>query len=80
MGAWVGSGVFPGGSGLAVGTPTGVAVGSSAVVAVPATATVGGTVASLSDSESAHAAIAMAKAHIREMDTAQAKLGTWNLK
>ena len=49
-------------------------------MAATATATVGGTVASSSDSESAHAAIDKAKAHIREMDPAQAKPRTVDLK
>ena len=80
MGGWVGIGVFRGGSGVSVGALAGVAVETDSGVAVAATATVGGTVVLPSDSESPHAAVAKAKAHIREMDKVQAKRRMSNLK
>ena len=68
----VGTGVFRGVSGVSVGTSVGAAVAAAAAV--------GGAVGFPSDSESPHAVIAKAKAHIRERHTVQIKLRMSNLK
>ena len=73
MGGWVGTGVFRGDSGVSVGASVGVGVPVAA-------AAVGGAVGFPSDSESPHAVIAKAKAHIRERHTVQVKPRMSNLK
>ena len=76
----MGTGVFRSGAGVSVGASAGVAVGTASGVAEAATAAVGGAMSFSADSESSHAAIPNAKAHIREMDTVKAKLRMSNLK